>query len=190
MTMAIERSAQMSVEEFEQLEATAPEMVRLEFINGELRVKTVPDGDHGQIVMWLLEHCMVQRPELRLFPEQGLIVEGYGTGRARPDGALAPKRYFAGRGEWSDASGVLMTVEVTSTKPANDRSGKPEGYAAAGIPVYLLIDRERDELVVYSQPERGRYRQWFTTSGLGEELRLPDPVGVVLPTGELKEFMP
>jgi Uma2 family endonuclease len=85
---------------------------------------------------------------------------------------------------------VLMTVEVTSTKPANDRSGKPEGYAAAGIPVYLLIDRERDELVVYSQPERGRYRQRFTTSGLGEELRLPDPVGVVLPTGELKEFMP
>jgi hypothetical protein len=45
---------------------------------------------------------MAQRPELRLFPGQGLIVEGYGNSRARPDGELAPRRYFAGRGKWSD----------------------------------------------------------------------------------------
>ncbi|WP_338017980.1 hypothetical protein [Streptomyces taklimakanensis] len=47
MTMAIDRSArtddsaQMSVEEFEQLEAAAPRTVKLEFVHGELRVKPV-----------------------------------------------------------------------------------------------------------------------------------------------------
>ncbi|MFP8961238.1 Uma2 family endonuclease [Streptomyces nanhaiensis] len=195
MTMAIDRSAQtngsaqMSVEEFEQLEAAAPQTVKLEFVRGELRVKPVPDGDHGEIIRWLLKRCMVQRPELYLYPEQGLVVERYGSGRARPDGVLAPEMYFAGRGEWSDPAGVLMVVEVTSTRPGRDRTEKPDGYAAAGIPVYLLVDRERHELVVHSNPEKGRYRDVHTTAGLGEELRLPDPVGIVLETGELKELM-
>ncbi|GAA2387808.1 Uma2 family endonuclease [Streptomyces glaucosporus] len=195
MTMAIDRSvqtsdsAQMSVEEFEQLEASAPETVTLEFVRGELRVKPVPDGDHGEIIRWLLKRCMVQRPESYLYPEQGLIVEKYGNGRARPDGALAPEMYFAGRGEWSDPSGVLMVVEVTSTRPGKDRTEKPDGYAEAGIPVHLLVDRERQELVVRSRPEKGRYRDVHTTTGLGEELRLPDPVGIVLATEELKELM-
>ncbi len=195
MTTAIDRSvqasdsAQMSVEEFEQLEASAPETVTLEFVRGELRVKPVPDGDHGEIVMWLLERCMAQRPELRLYPEQGLIVEKYGNGRARPDGALAPKGYFAGRGEWSDPGGVLMAVEVASARPGKDHAGKTDGYAEAGIPVHLLVDRERQELVVHSHPEKGRYRDVHTTTGLGEELRLPDPVGIVLATEELKELM-
>jgi Uma2 family endonuclease len=102
---------------------------------------------------------------------------------------LAPKRYSAGRGEWSDPSGVLMVVEVTPARPGGDRVEKPDGYAAAGVPVYLLVDRERHEPVVRSNPEKGRYRDVHTTTGLGEEPRLPDPVGIVLETGELKELM-
>jgi Uma2 family endonuclease len=182
--------AQLSTEEFEALDAVAPEPIRLEFVNGRLEVKPVPDGDHGEIVMWVLERCLAQRPELRLYPEQGLITEAFGQGRSRPDGALAPKGYFKGRGEWSDAAGVLMVVEVTSSRPGNDRHAKPGGYASAGIPVYLLIDRERGEVVLYSQPQGGRYRDVHTTDGLGEQLRLPDPVTVLLDTEELKDLMP
>jgi len=181
--------AQLSTEEFEALEAAAPEPIRLEFVNGRLEVKPVPDGDHGEIVMWVLERCLAQRPELRLYPEQGLITEAFGQGRSRPDGALAPKGYFKGRGEWSDAAGVLMVVEVTSSQPENDRNAKPFGYASAGIPVCLLIDRRRGELVVHSNPSGGRYADTHHTQGLGERLVLPEPVGIVLETGELKELM-
>ena len=181
--------AQLSTEEFEALEAAAPEPIRLEFANGRLEVKPVPDGDHGEIVMWLLRRCMQQRPELGLYPEQGLVTEAFGRGRSRPDGALAPEGYFKGRGEWSDAAGVLMVVEVTSSQPENDRNAKPFGYASAGIPVYLLIDRRRGELVVHSNPSGGRYADTHHTQGLGERLVLPEPVGIVLETGELKELM-
>ena len=45
-------------------------------------------------------------------------------------------------------------------------------------------------VVVHSQPQGGRYRDVHTTDGLGEQLRLPDPVGMVLDTGELKDLMP
>lgn len=59
-----------------------------------------------------------------LHPEQGLVVGECGSGRARPDGVPVPKRYFAGRGEWSDPSGVpMVVVEVTSTRPGGDRPG-------------------------------------------------------------------
>ncbi|AXE26888.1 hypothetical protein C0216_28770 [Streptomyces globosus] len=114
MTPSFAEHPQMSVEEFEQIARAAPETVTLEFIQGKLEVKPVPDGDHDEIIMWVLRQCMQQRPELALYPERGLQVEKYRAGRARVDGALAPVGAFAGAGEWADTAHVLMVLEVTS----------------------------------------------------------------------------
>ncbi|WP_326704404.1 Uma2 family endonuclease [Streptomyces cyaneofuscatus] len=182
--------AQLSVEEFEQLARSAPETVTLELVNGKLEVKPVPDGDHGTIFMWLLRQCMQHRPDLDLHPEQGLMVEAYREGRARPDGALAPRRHFAGQGEWAPTDGVLMAVEVTShdrDTDRRDRNEKPLGYAAAEIPVYLLIDRESGTLVVHSEPDKGRYRQQLSYD-YGDTVVLPQPVDITLDTDELKDY--
>ncbi|WP_055569708.1 Uma2 family endonuclease [Streptomyces atriruber] len=181
---------QMSVQEFEELASRAPETVRLEFINGKVQVKPVPDGSHGQIVMWLIKHCMQQRPELSLFPEQGLKVEGYRGGRARPDGVLAPDENFVGQGQWAEPTGVLMAVEVTSydrDADQRDRVEKPDGYAASGIPVYLLVDRGAGEVRVYADPEKGRYRS-LVRRAFGDAVELPEPVGITLETAKLKDY--
>jgi Uma2 family endonuclease len=181
---------EMLVEEFEQIARTAPETVRLEFINGKIEVKAVPDGNHDEIVMWLLRRCMQHRPELALYPERGLRIETYRKGRARPDGTLAPKGHFAGHGEWADPDGVLMTVEVTSHDPdtgRRDRHEKRDGYAAAGIPVYLLIDREDLSVTVFSEPEDGKYRS-ITSRPFGADIELPAPVAITLHTEKLKDY--
>lgn len=193
MTVMAERMSQMAVEDFEQIASTAPETVTLEFINGRLEVKRVADGDHGTIIMWLIRQCMQARPDLDLDPTQGLKVGEYRKGRARPDGALAPIAYFAGPGEWTDPDGVLMTVEVTSydgDTNRRDRQEKPAAYAAAGIPVYLLIDRDICAVVVYSNPDpqRGRYRA-LIEAPFGEQVTLPDPVGITLDTEILKNYV-
>jgi Uma2 family endonuclease len=188
--MATDRP-QMRVEEFEELAASAPETVRLEFINGKLGVKAVPDGDHDTIVVWLSKQCMQHRPELDLYVERGLRVEEYRKGYARPDGVLTPTAHFAGQGEWADPAGVMMVVEVTSYDSDTDRRDrveKPVAYAEAGIPVYLLIDRERCEVTVYSRPEDGKYRTCVTTA-LGDDVELPSPVGFVLETEVLKNYV-
>ncbi|MGA6155512.1 Uma2 family endonuclease [Stenotrophomonas sp. NPDC087984] len=190
MTPGTTDRPQMSIEEFEQLARTAPETVTLEFINGKLEVKPVPDGDHDEIIMWVQDQCMQHRPDLRLYRARGLKAESYRKGRARPDGALAPRKHFAGHGEWSDTEGVLMAVEVTSNdadKDQRDRVDKPDGYAAAGIPVYLLVDRDECTLVVHSEPQRGRYRMRRVWT-YGEAVELPDPVGITLDTEELKDY--
>ncbi|MET4926439.1 Uma2 family endonuclease [Streptomyces sp. PSRA5] len=183
---------QMSVREFEELARRAPEMVRLEFINGKVQVKPVPDGNHGEIVKWLQKRCMQFRPELWLYGEQGLRVDSYRNGRARPDGALAPDDYFVGQGEWAEPTGVLMAVEVISRDTdtdtnRRDRIDKRDGYAAADIPVYLLVDRDAYSLTVHAEPEKGEYRS-VTTRPFGAVVELPDPVGITLDTEKLKDY--
>ncbi|MGW2365157.1 Uma2 family endonuclease [Streptomyces sp. NPDC001667] len=194
MTVMAEHTSHMLVEEFEQIASTQPETVTLEFIDGRIEEKPVPDGDHEEIIRWLQERCMQQRPDLWLYASgRGLKVEAYRNGRARPDGVLALKAHFAGHGEWSDPEGVLMAVEVTSydgDTERRDRKEKPAAYAAAGIPVHLLVDRDAGTVVVYTNPdpERGYYADTHRVP-FGEEVTLPDPVNVTLDTGILKNYV-
>lgn len=86
-----------------------------------------------------------------------------------------------------------MTLEVTSYDSdtgRRDREEKPAAYAAAGIPVYLLIDRDTCVITVHSNPDQatGDYRDTRKTP-FGERLVLPDPVGFELDTETLKNFV-
>ncbi|MFD3617022.1 Uma2 family endonuclease [Streptomyces sp. NPDC058676] len=196
MTVMTERtSSQLSVDMFERIAEFAEredETVRFEFIDGRIGLRKVTNGNHSTIVMWLIRQCMQARPELDLDPTQGLKVEGYRNGRALPDGALAPVGYFAGQGDWADPDGVLMTIEITSYDADThdrDRVEKPRGYAEAGVPVYLLIDRENASVVVHSKPDpEDGYRDIHTVK-IGDMVTLPDPVGITLDTDRLKPYM-
>lgn len=98
---------------------------------------------------------------------------------------------FAGAGEWADPAPVLMVVEVTSYDSDTDRRDrveKPRAYAGAGIPVYLLIDRDTCEVRVHSGPDAGRY-ETVRTLPFGREAALPEPVGIVLDTEPLKNWV-
>lgn len=191
MTVTEDRP-QMLAEEFERIAVAAErEGVRLEFLHGKLGVKATPDGDHDEIVRWVMERCLQHRPELWLYPERGLKVETYRKGHAKPDGALAPKGSFAGQGEWADASQVLMVVEVTSydaDTDKRDREEKPRAYAEAGIPVYLLVDRDSCEVLVHSEPEGNTYGTLIRRP-FGKRVELPSPVGIALETEPLKDWV-
>lgn len=118
------------------------------------------------------------------------MVESYRRGHARADGALAPIGHFSGQGEWADANGVLMVVEVTSfdaDADRRDRIEKRDGYAQASIPVYLLIDRDDDTLTVFSEPRNGTYQQ-KPSYKYGDAVPLPDPVSITLDTEKLKDY--
>ncbi|RAJ36071.1 Uma2 family endonuclease [Kitasatospora sp. SolWspMP-SS2h] len=189
---AVEDRPQMLAEEFERIALAAErEGVRMEFIHGRIGVKAVPDGDHDEIIRWVMEQCMQQRPDLWLYPERGLRVETYRKGHAKPDGVLAPKGGFAGQGEWADPGRVVMVVEVTSydrDTDRRDRDEKPRAYAETGIPVYLLVDRDGGEVLVHSEPEDGRYVS-LVRRPFGKPAVLPDPVRITLDTEPLKAWV-
>lgn len=167
------------------------ERARMELIDGKVRSKPGPDGSHGRFMQWLMRCCVRSRPELWLYPVQGLKVQAHRAGRARPDGSLAPSGAFAGQGEWADPDPVLMAVQVTlydSETDARDRTEKPRAYAETDIPVYLLIDRDSCEVTVFSEPDGVRYESARTVP-FGKTVDLPDPVGITLETEQLKDWV-
>ncbi|MEV1080491.1 Uma2 family endonuclease [Streptomyces sp. NPDC050211] len=198
MTVMAERALQtpqMSVEDFERIAAFAAketdDTVRLEFINGRIGVKMSGDGDHNSVVAWLSKRCMRARPDLDVYQGQGLIVEKYREGRAIPDAVIAPEGHFAGHGQWADASGVLLVLEVTSFDSdidRRDRQEKPDAYGAAGIPFYLLIDRDAGTVKLFSDPEQVGYGNCRRVH-FGNPLVLPEPLGIELDTEKLKQYV-
>lgn len=182
-------------DEFESIARTVEretEGVQLELIGGRLGVKRVPDGDHNRILNWLLLLLMPLNPRLFLHVAgQGLAVGTYRKGRARPDGVLAPPDAFVGTGEWGLPDPVVMTVEVTShdsDSNSRDRVDKPIAYAQAGIPIYLLIDRDSGEVVVHSRPGEERYQDVHSYA-FGLEVVLPEPVGITVDTTPLLDWV-
>lgn len=197
MTVMAERASLMSVEEFEKLAALVErehDTVRLEFINGRIGFKGMTDGNHTEIIRWLQKRCMQVSTDPWLYAggDLGIAVEAYRKGRAKPDAVLAREGSFTGQGDWADCEGVLMTVEVTSYDAdthRRDRVEKPAAYGEAGIPFYLLIDRDNCTVTLHSSPaEDGGYRNKQEVA-FGQELTIPAPVGVTLDTGELKDYV-
>ncbi|MFE1961440.1 Uma2 family endonuclease [Streptomyces sp. NPDC059479] len=189
MTGTAERAVQISVEEFEKIARLVDKVsdtVRLEFIRGQIRFKGTADGDHREILGWLQHRCTQVRTDVWLYAgrELGLLAGAYREGRATTDAD-------------ADAASVLMAVEVTSYDTGfdtgsdidrRDREEKLAAYAAAGIPVHLLIDRGHGTVTVHSDPATDGYRDRHVVD-FGMKVMLPDPVGIELDTEELKNFV-
>jgi Uma2 family endonuclease len=76
---------------------------------------------------------------------------------------------------------MTISVEITSTNSGVDREDKRRAYAAAGIPLYLLVDRQNRESVLFSAPdvEAQDYAADIRVP-FGSPLPLPEPFSFTL----------
>ncbi|MEU0933272.1 Uma2 family endonuclease [Embleya sp. NPDC005971] len=92
-------------------------------------------------------------------------------------------------GHATSASGVRMFVEMTSNSTRRvDLREKPGEYARAEVPVMLIVDREKHEVIVHFEPVDGRY----TFTGrvrAGAPVRLPEPFDATVDTGFLLDHL-
>jgi Uma2 family endonuclease len=154
---------------------------KAELIEGEIVVTPPPDGSHETVIGRIVKQVFWNRIDVDFAGQRGLIVP---AGRYIPDGTFAVSGSMRGDASWVLPDGVLMVLEVTSSRPTKDRETKRRGYAAAGIPLYLLVDRQRDKLILHSVPENGDYVEILPVP-VGDPLDLPAPFSFTLDTSGL-----
>ena len=133
------------------------EDARVELIEGELYDMN-PIG-------WAHQACVNRLTELFVRTLHGrAIVQPQGPVRLserslpQPDLALLrPRTDFYAHGGPGPAD-VLLLVEVSDTTLAYDRDVKVPLYARAGIPEVWLVDLAGGQLLVFREPDAGRYR--------------------------------
>lgn len=177
--------ARFLLEDFLSLET--PEGYRAELIDGEIVVTPPPDGDHEDVIAHIVKQVLRNSSvEMSYSGNKGLTVPPGtvgGEGRVIPDLTFAPDELhlFRGAPPWMPAAGVAMVVEVTSSRPGLDRNAKRHRYAAARIPLYLLVDRERERVTLFSGPVGDDYAH-TDAAPFGGSLDLPKPFAFGLDT--------
>jgi Uma2 family endonuclease len=166
-----------------------PEGFRAELIEGEIVVTPPPDGDHEDYIGLIVGQVYRRSgTDMQFSGNKGLKLKSGGgcpKDHVIPDGTFAPEglRLFRGADSWMPCDGVVMVLEVTSTKPKADREAKRRCYARGGIPLYLLVDRETSSVTLFSDPEKDDYRE-HCTRPFGKPLALPDPFSFDLETAD------
>lgn len=164
-----------------------PEGFRAELIEGDIVVTPPPDGDHEDYIDVILTQVKQRsRTSMQFSGNKGLKLPARSDcprNHLIPDATFAPTslRLFRGAESWMPCDGVAMTVEVTSARPRSDRETKRRCYAQGGIPLYLLVDRDKSSVTLFSEPENGDYRQSCTLP-FGKAVALPEPFAFDLET--------
>ncbi|WP_084713711.1 Uma2 family endonuclease [Streptacidiphilus rugosus] len=180
-------TAELLLNDFLGLET--PEGFRAELVEGKIVVSPAPDGDHEDYISTILEQVFRDsRVRMSCSGNKGLqmssaVVEP--KNHVLPDITIAPRelRLFRGAPSWMPSKGVAMVVEVTSTRPTDDRIVKRHSYARAWIPLYLVVDREEERVILYSQPDKDDYSVGESIP-FGDPVLLPEPFGFSLDTSD------
>ncbi|MEW2549489.1 Uma2 family endonuclease [Streptomyces sp. NPDC047002] len=163
----------------------APEGCKVEIIEGIVTVARPPSNDHNLIA------GIVQRSLYSVIPADWDVYQTQGLSIPKKKGLYIPdllvtrQAELAAPGHSIPADRAELVVEITSEANANhDRVAKVRGYAAAGVPLYLLLDSwhsARPTFTLYGEPADGTYRA-LLTGEFGEKLTLPEPFGCDIDT--------
>lgn len=160
--------------------------IRVELYAGWIVVSGLPEIRHNDVVCALIMQLFDFLRERRWVFYQTVGVSNPATREhVIPDLLVAPRGAPRCGSNTLDGHSVLLAVEVTSPSGAtDDRTHKWVFYGRTRVPLYLLLDLERGEVVLHSDPFDGGYRDSVTVTW-GKPLPLPEPFEITIDTGDL-----
>lgn len=159
-----------------------PEGYRVEIIEGSITVAATPFGKHASIVRWIRMAIEPTLPPDEFGFFENLTCEEPEIDRYVPDLGVWPVDFIDSEDDWIfDAELCAFAGEVTSPGQVKRDYAKAAGYARAGVPVYLLVDRARRVCVVMTEPEGGVYKNRHEEP-FGKPVALPLETPVTIDT--------
>jgi Uma2 family endonuclease len=164
-------------------ELHVPDGYKAEIIRGSIVVSPWSKGYYTRVMKLVCNqlephlpagHIIERAPQLFVFPR---VERAYG-----PDIHAAHERTYETSSNHLDGEGLSFVAELTSTSTRDeDLTDKVETYGKAGVPLYLVLDMQEEQAIVFGSPSAKGYEVRFTKP-FGEKLYIPDPFGCTLDT--------
>lgn len=191
MTLMAERPVISGTEpsgSFEELltlldELRVPDGYRAEIIRGSIVVSPWSKAYYLDVLEAVCDQLRPYLPEGHRISANPFLYVFPGTERAYgPDIHAAHRRASRNTSNHLDGEALSFVAELTSTSTReDDLTDKVDVYAAAGVPVYLVLDMQKEQAIVYSSPSAGGYEVRFSKP-FGAKIYIPDPFGYALDT--------
>ncbi|WP_172632930.1 Uma2 family endonuclease [Streptomyces sp. 6-11-2] len=171
-------------EMFEWLEQMhIPEGFKTEIVEGGIFVTPQRDT-HWEIILDIVEQLRSTYPRKRVKSDVRIDYPGHLNGFASDVVALAEGARKDEKGHWRPGDVELVAEVISQGTARNDYGPKKDAFAAAGVPVYLIVDPYTGTWHLHTLPKDGEYRGVLSLD-FGDEIDLNDtPVGLVLKTDE------
>lgn len=168
----------------------APEGWRVEYVEGGIVVSPPPGPFHESILTNLLYQLI---PTVKFVRQAG---RGYCMRRncadrtvgdhVIPDLAIGTRDFTPAEmedaqhthGGWLPADSLDVVFEVTSSNRKTDTRDKYAAYGRMGVPHYVLVDRAKHTVIVYSDPSGPAPQPGYATTQsfpFGQDVHLPAP---------------
>ncbi|WP_030236196.1 Uma2 family endonuclease [Streptomyces sp. NRRL S-455] len=169
---------------FEWVEAMpVPGGYKVEIVGGNIFMAPQQDA-HWDIIANIVEQLRTKYPRKRVKSDVRVDYPGHLNGFASDVTVLTEGAAKNDKGlcRYQD---VEFVAEVISRKTAaNDYGPKKDAYAAAEVPVYLIVDPYTGRWHLHTKPKDGEYRGELSLD-FGDDVDLTGTVvGLVLKTGE------
>jgi Uma2 family endonuclease len=160
-----------------------PDGYKPEIIKGNIVVSSWSKGYYSRVMKLVRRQLEEYLPEGHLIDSSPLLFVFPGAERAYgPDIYAAHERTLETDSNRLDGEGLSFVAELTSPSTRiDDLTDKVEVYGRAGVPVYLALDIQEEEVSLFLDPYENGYKSRLTKP-FGEKLYIPDPFGCELDT--------
>lgn len=167
---------------FEWLEP-APEGYKVEIVQGAIYMSPQRQT-HWRIILNIIVQLLARYPEERIASDVRVDFPGHLNGFASDVATFKEDAVQNDKGRWRYQDVEFIAEVISKDTAANDYGPKLEAYAAAGVPVYLIVDPYTSKCYLHARPKDDEYRANLTFD-FGDEIDLADtPVGIKLTTDE------
>lgn len=161
---------------------------KVEIISGRVVVSFVPERIHEVIIFHLMQMLMDVTTQRGWFFSGAMSVFlGAQRDRYRPDLSVMPldARTWGTDHAYGDET-VLIVEVVSKSSVDDDHRIKPKTYAAAGVPLCMVIDCFAGTVRLLSQPNAKTERYELRHEvPIGKAIELPEPWNLTIDTGRL-----